>query len=349
MHHPAHFHLYKNVVRNLKAKGNTVIVVCQKKDVLDNLLLAEGFEYINLLPKGRKDNKLSMLISLLRQDIGTLKICLKHKPDILFGTSGEICHIGKLLKIPSLYFNEDDIDVVPLLKYLVYPFAKHIVTPNVCETGKFEKKTIKYNSYHELAYLHPNNFTPDFNIVKKTINPEKPYCLIRFAKLTAHHDKGINGISTDVAEGIISLLSKKGSVYISSERELESKFEKYRISIDPIYLHHVMAFADLYIGDSQTMAAESGVLGVPFIRYNDFVGRIGYLEELENTYKLGYGIKPNNQSALMKTLKDLLDMPNRQNVFQQRRNKMLEDKIDLASYITDLLSNYPHSLKYLSY
>ena len=44
-----------------------------------------------------------------------------------------------------------------------------------------------------------------------------------------------------------------------------------------------MAFASLYIGDSQTMAAEAGVLGVPFVRFNDFVGRIGYLRELEGT------------------------------------------------------------------
>lgn len=51
-----------------------------------------------------------------------------------------------------------------------------------------------------------------------------------------------------------------------------------------------VAFASLYIGDSQTMAAEAGVLGVPFVRFNDFVGRIGSLRELEDVYELGYGI-----------------------------------------------------------
>ena len=55
-------------------------------------------------------------------------------------------------------------------------------------------------------------------------------------------------------------------------------------------MHHVMAFASLYIGDSQTMAAEAGFLGVPFVRFNDFVGSIGYLRELEDVYELGYGI-----------------------------------------------------------
>ena len=51
-----------------------------------------------------------------------------------------------------------------------------------------------------------------------------------------------------------------------------------------------MVFSSLYFGDSQTMAAEAWVLGVPFVRFNDFVGRTGYLRELEDVYELGYGI-----------------------------------------------------------
>ena len=61
-----------------------------------------------------------------------------------------------------------------------------------------------------------------------------------------------------------------------------------------------MSFAKIYFGDSQTMAAESGVLGVPFIRFNDFVGKISYLDELENNYKLGFGINTNNNKKLYK-------------------------------------------------
>jgi predicted glycosyltransferase len=34
---------------------------------------------------------------------------------------------------------------------------------------------------------------------------------------------------------------------------------------------------DLYIGDSQTMAAEAAVLGIPSIRFNSFVGKLVYL------------------------------------------------------------------------
>lgn len=89
-----------------------------------------------------------------------------------------------------------------------------------------------------------------------------------------------------------------------------------------------MAFADLYLGDSQTMAAEAGVLGVPFVRFNDFVGRIGYLRELEDVYQLGYGIKTDQIESLYNTVEKLLAMPDRRVVFQERRAKMLSEKID---------------------
>ena len=112
----------------------------------------------------------------------------------------------------------------------------------------------------------------------------------RFASLNAHHDSGIKGINTEIAQRLIDILAPHGRIYITSERPLEPQFEQYRIRINPLDMHHVMAFASLYIGDSQTMAAEAGVLGTPFVRFNDFVGRIGYLRELEDTYHLGFGV-----------------------------------------------------------
>jgi hypothetical protein len=117
--------------------------------------------------------------------------------------------------------------------------------------------------------------------------------------------------------------------------------EQYRIAINPLDIHHVMAFAGLYIGDSQTMAAEAGVLGVPFVRFNDFVGRIGYLNELENHYRLGFGIKPDEEEKLYETLQTLLKMPDRKDVFQQRRQTMLSECINFADFLTNYIETYP--------
>jgi len=196
-----------------------------------------------------------------------------------------------------------------------------------------------------LAYLHPKNFTPEKNIVEKYFHSDSPYFIIRFAKLTAHHDSGIKGIDNSLALQIIDKLKPYGRVYITSERELDPEFEQYRIHINPLDMHHVMAFSELYIGDSQTMAAEAGVLGVPFIRYNGFVGRIGYLRELEDVYHLGYGIKPDNSEFLLSTLDSLLRMPNRAEIFQQKRQQMLSEKIDYSKFLTWFIEDYPSSKK----
>ena len=171
---------------------------------------------------------------------------------------------------------------------------------------------------------------------------------MRFASLHAHHDSGIKGINTEIAQRLIDILKPHGRIYITSERPLEPQFEEYRIKINPLDMHHVMAFASLYIGDSQTMAAEAGVLGVPFVRFNDFVGRIGYLRELEDKYELGYGIKASAEGSvdqLCSRVEELVSMPSaeRKATFATRRQQMLSDKIDCAKFLTWFIENYPQS------
>lgn len=343
--HPAHFHLLKNTIQALNRQNHQVFILIKKKDILQNLLEESKLEFTNILPEGRKDNKISIAVGQLRQDLKLLQFCIKNKPDILVGTSVAISHVGKVLNIPSINLNEDDADVVPLYAKLAYPWATHVLAPRICRMGKWIDKTIAYDSYHELAYLHPSNFSPQIEIATKYISLEKPYFILRFAKLGAHHDAGIKGISDEIAAKLIELLSPNGRVYITSERALNSGLEPYRIQINPIDIHHVMAFAKIYIGDSQTMAAESGVLGVPFIRFNDFVGRIGYLDELESKFQLGFGIKTNELEKLFSTIEDLLKDKNLSEVYKERRLKMLSEKIDYAAFLVWFIENYPLSVK----
>ena len=156
--------------------------------------------------------------------------------------------------------------------------ATHLVCPNCCSAWKWNYKKTGYNSYHELAYLHPNHFTPDKNKIISIFNLQKKNFILRFAQLTAYHDVGKSGITTHIAQQLIDVLSPHGNVFITSERPLEPQFEKYRIQISPLDIHHALYFADMYIGDSQTMTAEAAVLGTPSIRFNDFVGELAYLE-----------------------------------------------------------------------
>ena len=161
----------------------------------------------------------------------------------------------------------------------------------------------------------------------------------------------------------MEILKPHGTIYISSERELDARLEPYRLKINPIDMHHIMAFASLYIGDSQTMAAEAGILGVPFVRFNVFVGRIGYLQELEEKYGLGFGVhaselpedspirmmdgtvQPSGVEELYKAVERLVAIgaKERHEVFQARREKMLADRIDTVKFLTWFIEEWPKS------
>jgi hypothetical protein len=92
------------------------------------------------------------------------------------------------------------------------------------------------------------------------------------------------------------------------------------------------------------MTAEAAVLGTPALRFNDFVGKLRYLEDLEHTYGLTYGFKTSNKDGLIAKVKELVAVKDLKSVWEIKRRAMLKDKMDLAAWMVNLLGNYPRSL-----
>jgi hypothetical protein len=343
--HPAHYHIFKNPIKSLLQKGFRISIVIKKKDILESLLKHDGLPYKNLLPGGRSDSKAGILLGMIKTDFNLLQHCLKDRPGLMIGTSYAISHVGKLLNIPSININEDDWDAVPIYAKFSYPWASVILSPEACSNGKWEKKSIKYRGYHELAYLHPDNFSAELAIASKYIDISKKYFMLRFSHLKAHHDKGVQGISDHYARKLIGLLEPHGNVYITSERPLQPDLEHYRMQINPLDIHHVTAYASLFIGDSQTMACEAGVLGVPFIRYTDFVGRLGYLNELEQIYQLGFGFKSHQFEEMLGKANELISAGDLAQEWENRRQHMLADKINVNKFLVWFIETYPDSAR----
>lgn len=344
LNHPAHYHLLKNPIANLKKKGHQVYILARNKDVLKELLKDEDFSMLKTAKGKNIWQKLMRMKSSENEIIEYVKLV---KPEIVIGT-GTFSYITAKLKIPTIFLGEDDANLnLPIFlgALMCYPAFSEILSPKVCNNFIWEKKSIKYESYHELAYLHPNHFKPEKSIVEKYFSSTKPYFIIRFAKLNAYHDVGARGISTSLAKEIIVRMKRYGDVYITSERELETDFEEYRIKIDPLDMHHVMAFAQLYVGDSQTMAMEAGVLGVPYIRYTVLKDKIGVFNELDYKYKLGYSVKSNEESEMLSVLDSLLNQTNKKSIYDERKERMLKEKIDYAQFLTWFIENYPESAK----
>ena len=343
--HPAHYHLFRCTMEELRLQGNRITVMIKSKDILVDLLEAAGIEYINALPNGRRDGTIGIAVGIIRKVQALYRFCKSDKPDLMLGTAAEIAWIGKITGIPSLVFNEDDVDVVKIFARIVYPFATHIVSPEATDNKRWKRKTITYPGYQKLAYLHPNRFVPDRNILSSYFSNDRPYSILRFAKLNAHHDVGAQGFTSDVVRETIRIMKQYGDVYITSERELEPEFEQYRLQINPLHIHHVISFAQLYAGDSQSMAVEAAMLGTPSVRFSSFSGKIRVLEELEHTYKLTIGILPSDATKLYSTIEDLLCNPAKEITFKERRKIMLSEKIDVSSFFVQLANQFGDNQK----
>lgn len=347
LNHPAHYYLFKNTVKILISNGYDVLYVIRNKDVLEDIMKCEKVKYIKLINvRHRKKNKISVMINsildLIEQDFILWKEVKKYKPDLMIGTCTSITHIGKLLKIPTFMFNEDDFEINKRVLRLSYPFATKIIAPDTCSVGKYTEKKVSYSGYQKMAYLHPLYFKPDFSLIENIIC-KRPYYVIRLVSLTAGHDiiEGEHrGIDNELLDKIISKLSLKGIVFISSEKVLDKKYDKYLLRVKANLIHHVLAYADLFIGDSQTMCAEAGLLGTPFIRINDFVGKISYLNDIENNYGLGYGLTTNQKDKILPLIDKILSIPNLKQVWANKKDRLFKEKQDVALTYYNIINDY---------
>lgn len=313
-------------------------ILIKSKDILEQLLIENNEAYTNILPEGRKSGRLGFLGGLIKRDIRLFQNTKNKTYHIFIGTDPSLAHVGLIKGIPAITVLEDDIEIIPQLARITFPFTMLILTPQECKTGKYERKTIHYRGYMKLAYLHPNHFKKKAAILKQ------PYFLIRISKLDAYHDSRIKGFTVPLLKEVIFKLEKKGTVYISSEGKLDESLKNYELKINPAEMQQVLANASMLISDSQSMTMEAAMLGIPSIRFSDFAGRISVLEELENKYGLTFGISANFSEKLFDKIDELMAFPDLEMEFQRRRELMLKDKIDVTAFLIWFIENFPKSV-----
>ncbi len=233
--------------------------------------------------------------------------------------------------VKSFCFSDDDDSVIPLYTNLTYPFCTKIINPEGTKFKRWKSKRILYNSYQKLAYLHPNTFQPKIEVLEKyNLMPYK-YVVIRNSALQAHNDYGATGISKTLWKDIQPI--------ISNYKIIQTTENKGSFQIDPWDMHHVLSFAKLLISDSQSMSVESSVLGTPNLRYSTFSGRISCLEELEHKYGLTKSFKPGEEDNLIQTTRSMVNDDNLNITWHNKKNTMLEEKIDFGTWIINFFEN----------
>lgn len=335
MGHPAHFHLFKNIIDNLILNKIDYLIVFQQKDILENLLELSGYNCTKILSRN-KDNLIKKLIKYLKSLLLLNKIVKRFSPNIMIGSISQLAHIGYLRGIDSYFTAEDDFRYTWIQGIITYPFITKILAPTPTDVGPFKYKKEGYEGYHKLAYLHPEYFIPNNKLIDRPTVGNK-FILIRLVSLDAYHDLNKKGLSINDLRVLIPFLENYGRVFITSESELPNEFKQYTLKINPLHIHHYLYFADLFIGDSQTMAIEASLLGTPSVRINSFYNKINVIHELELKYQLTFSFPPNSINYVLEKLKIILETP--KNIFQERKQKLLADKIDTTKFLFDYITN----------
>lgn len=334
--HPAHVHLFKHFAWEMQKKGHEVLFTTRDKEMAVYLLQFYKFAYVSFgKPFKSKQGK---IWGLLKFDWLLFKTSLKYRPDI-FISHGSIyaAQVAWLSRRPHIAL-EDTGNMEQVRLYL--PFTKAVLTSTAFQK-KLGKKQIYYNGYHELAYLHPKWFVPDDEILKiMGITGENKFIILRFVSWTASHDYNQTGIDFESKKKLIDELSKHARVFISSEAELPLEFRCYQIKIPPERIHDALAFAKMFIGEGATMASECAMLGTPAIYVNSISA--GTLEEQEK-YGLLFGYR--SFTGVLDKAVELLSWPDLKEEFQNRKQKMLSEKIDVTSFLLWFVENYPSSMQ----
>lgn len=330
--HPAHVHFFKNAIRVWKDRGDNVLVLSRDKDCTNDLLTAYGIPFVSISSLGKR--KTHLLAEMAVRDFRMLRAAVKFRPDVLAGIMGvTIVQVGKLIGKPAIVFY--DTENAKLTNLFTYPLAHSVCTPS-CYKGSVRGNHVSYPGYHELAYLHPERFTPDSRVVESLgISPGTSYFIIRFVSWQASHDLGESGLSMDFKKALVEKLKPHGRVLITSESPLPDHFSPFRFPLPPEKLHHVLAFARLVVGESATMSSEAAVLGVPSLFISD-TGR-GYTEEEEKEYGLVTRFTTSQRREALAALDRYLLEPYPTNTYEQRRNRLLSDKIDTTGWLLEYI------------
>jgi predicted glycosyltransferase len=278
---PGQVHFFKNLLLLLQAEGHDVLVTARDKDIVLALLRKLDLEHVCLSRQG--SGSLGMARELIVRDFALWKEARRFRPDVMIAQTGVSTGlVGALLGVPRVVLEEAEHATFQRLVGL--PFANYIMT-GTGYLGSHGRRERKFKGIWVQSYLDPRHFSFGRDaLLSAGFDPEPPYIVMRTIAWDAAHDAGRYKPGIEVVSECIDRLSEHRRVYLSHEGELSRALLPHKLPVPIDLAHHLIANAELYVGEGGTMAAEAAVLGVPSVYCNPL--RCGYLLALENQYGL---------------------------------------------------------------
>ncbi len=277
MVHPADLHFFKHAARAWAAAGHRVLVTARDKDVLVPLLARLGWPHAVLSRRGRNLPELAR--EMVSRAWHLRRFARRRRVDVLTGFSAvSAAQAGWLLGKPAVAFY--DADHARLINRLTVPFCTVLCTPEhyLIDHGRKQRR---FRGCKESAYIHPAYFRPQAEPLRQAgVRPEEPYAVLRFTSWQASHDRGLAPLATAEKVRLVRELSRLVRVFVVGEGPLPPELAPWRLSLPPQFLHDLLAYARLVLGDGSTTVVEAALAGTPGIYLSPLkVSTVSFLEE----------------------------------------------------------------------
>lgn len=328
--HPAHVHLFRPAIEALQARDHQVHVASRSKDV--TVALLDGYGIDHTVISRKQDGRFGAPKEWMGRELRLLRLARRVDPDVVLSQMNPAAaHVATLLSVPNIVFH--DTEIAGFVERVTTPFSTYVCTPSEYDDDLGDNH-LRYEGFHELAYLHPARFDADPTPLHEAgIDPDARFTILRLVGMDAYHDAGHTGFSPETIHALVDGLSTHGDVYISSETPLPVDLTQYANPIPVHEFHHLLAFANLYVGDSGTMATEAAILGTPAVRFNPLDRELGNFETLAD---YGLLISSMDEQTVADTALRLVADANASTRWRQRRRALLAEKIDLTAFIVEL-------------
>jgi hypothetical protein len=347
--HPAHVHLFKNLVWSLKKKGHVVHITARDKEIVLKLLNHYQFDY-TLISRSKK-GLFNIGKEMIQRDYNLFNLAKKIHPDLMIAVlDPSIAHIGKLLHIPSITLT--DTEHATMANILTFPFTDVVFTPSSYREN-IGNNQIRYKGCHQLASLHPAYFTPNPAVLTELgLDTSDSIFLIRFAAFKASHDTKSENFDKRYIPDLLKKLEDKGTIVISSELKLDASLQKYEYKLAPEKYHDLLYYAKMYIGEGSTSAMEAAVLGTPAINFERIVSKgknysfadfSGVIAEFQDKYDLIHCYY--DEVMMLEKIDEIIRTGFDKVKMQAKENKerLLHDTIDVTGFLVWFIENYPES------
>ena len=338
--HPGQVHLFRNAIKILQSRGHRVTVTVKEIPSAQQLLDACGIPWLSL---GRKYNSVVMKgLSQIRFNYRLWKIARAYDIDIAVGSSITIAQVSVIHRMKAIILDDDDAEAVRLFSLFAHPFADTVLSPDALAHQRTHSRDVVYAGTHELFYLHPQYFQPDATIPAAAgIDISFPYFILRFVSGRAYHDIGGKWISMEQKLRVVKLLEGYGRVFITTEREIEPELRQWQLKIPPELIHHLIYYATMFVGDSQTMTSEAAILGTPALKCNSFAHRLSIPNMLEKKYDLCYAFQPDEFDSMLAKTESLLAQDDLKHKWATKRERFLKDSVDPTDFLVRFIEAYP--------